>query len=57
MTLFMLLKEFYELMGLRRSSQSGTLPFATRLDAKGVAIMANQKLTEHVRIGNDRRVV
>jgi hypothetical protein len=53
----MLLKEFYELMGLRTSPQSGTLPFATRLNAKGVAIMANQKLTEHGHIGNDRRVL
>jgi integrase/recombinase XerD len=50
-TLSMLLKEIYELAGIRTSSHSGRRTFATRLNAKGVGMRTIQKLMGHRHIG------
>ena len=50
-TLSMLFKEIYELVGIRTSSHSGRRTFATRLNAKGVGMRTIQKLMGHRHIG------
>jgi integrase/recombinase XerD len=50
-TLSMLLKEIYELAGIRTSSHSGRRTFATRLNARGVGMRTIQKLMGHRHIG------
>jgi integrase/recombinase XerD len=50
-TLSMLLKEIYEIAGIRTSSHSGRRTFATRLNAKGVGMRTIQKLMGHKHIG------
>src|SRR5260370_17198609 len=50
-TLSMLFKEIYELVGIRTSSHSGRRTFATRLNAKGIGMRTIQKLMGHRHIG------
>lgn len=50
-SLSMMLKEIYELAGLRTSSHSGRRTFATRLNAKSVGMRTIQKLMGHRNIG------
>jgi integrase/recombinase XerD len=46
----MLLKEIYELAGIRTSSHSGRRTFATRLDARDVGMRTIQRLMGHKHI-------
>jgi integrase/recombinase XerD len=46
-----MLKEIYEMAGIRTSSHSGRRTFATRLNAKGVGMRTIQKLMGHRHIG------
>jgi hypothetical protein len=46
-----LLKEVYELAGIRTSSHSGRRTFATRLNAKGVGMRTIERLMGHCHIG------
>jgi integrase/recombinase XerD len=50
-TLSMLVKEIYELAGIRTSSHSGRRTFATRINAKGVGMRTFQKLMGHRHMG------
>jgi integrase/recombinase XerD len=50
-TLSMLLKQVYEMAGIRTSSHSGRRTFATRLNEKGVGMRTIQRLMGHRYIG------
>ena len=50
-SLSMLFKEIYEMVGIRTSSHSGRRTFATRLNASGVGMKTIQKLMGHRHIG------
>jgi integrase/recombinase XerD len=50
-SLSMLFKEIYEMVGIRTSSHSGRRTFATRLNANGVGMKTIQKLMGHRHIG------
>ena len=45
-----MLKEIYELAGIRTSSHSGRRTFATRLNAKGIGMKTIQRLMGHQHI-------
>jgi integrase/recombinase XerD len=51
LTLSMLFKDIYEMVGIRTTSHSGRRTFATRLNAKGVGMRTIQKLMGHRHIG------
>ncbi len=49
-SLSMVIKEIYELAGIRTSSHSGRRTFATRLNEKGVGMKTIQRLMGHKNI-------